>query len=108
MKNLPSIQSVQSRVRYEETDLKQIITRQAGKSWFWKKHAKKQAGIFDGYASLSTYSGTIPLRGIIEIAFLAGKKHTVILQVPSSTLFFITCFGNNDSDVTPAFAISLS
>jgi hypothetical protein len=108
MKQLPSIKSVQSRVRYEETELKQIVSKQTGKPFFWRKPVKKSVMLVDGYAMLSTYSATVPLRGMIEITFLADQAHTVILQVPSSTYFFITCLEQDELASIPAFAISLS
>jgi hypothetical protein len=108
MKQLPSIRSVQSKVRFVETELKRIITKQVGNTWLWKRNANKPAMIVDGFATLSTFSITVPLSGTIEIAFLADKGKVVTLQVPSSTHFFVTCINRNDSPSIPAFAVSLS
>lgn len=107
MKQIPTIHSVQCRVRYEETELKRLIHKQAGSGWFWKRNTNSSRRNVDGYATLSTFTAPISLGGVIEIA-ISGKENFIILQVPSFTRFLMTCIEQNENDSIPAFAVSLS
>jgi hypothetical protein len=88
--------------------MKRILHKQIGNTWFWKRNTNKPAMIVDGFATLPTFSVTVPLSGVIEIAFLTNNEKTVVLHVPSSTRFFVTFIDRNDEYSTPAFAVSLS
>lgn len=108
MKQLLVIKSVQSRVRYDEAELKRIIDKKAGNRWWQFKKPFKSIVLVDGFATMPTLSVTVPLSGTIEIASLAAKRKIVLLRVPASTCFFVTCVERNNNRYTPALAVSLS
>ncbi|HEU4902699.1 MAG TPA: hypothetical protein VFT06_07895 [Flavisolibacter sp.] len=108
MKQLLVIKSVQSRVRYNETELKRIIDKKAGNGWWHFKKPFQSIMVADGFATMPTFSVTVPLSGTIEIASLAAKGKVVLLQVHTSTRFFVTCVERKNHHCIPALAVSLS
>ena len=108
MKKQPVIQSVQSRVRFVESELKRLINRQQWKGWFWKRTVRLATGIPDGYTALSTFSVTVPLSGTVAIGTLDRTGNVVTVQVPSSTHFLVTCIYQPVGSYQPELSVSLS
>ena len=107
MKQLVVIKSVQSRVRYEESEVQRIINKQVGNNWWRFRKRCKTTAIIDGFATFSTVSVTVPLRGMIEIVFLATRGEITYLQVPSTT-HFVATFIERKNHFTPVLSVSLS
>lgn len=107
MKQLVVIKSVKCRVRYDESKVKRLINKQARNIWWRFQKRCKPSVTVDGFATFASLSVTVPLSGIIEIAFLAATGKIVVLQVPSSTQFFVTCVERNNCFTTD-LAVSLS
>ena len=110
MKQLPEITSVQSKVRFLDTELQKVLDRKNGIRWFWRRNNEIRPTVMvDGYETVTTSSVTIPLQGIVEICFSCyGEKALGVIHVPVKTHFFITCISRNNGNYFPAMEASLS
>ena len=110
MKQLPEITSVQSKVRFLDTDLHKLLDRKNEIRWFWKRNNEIKATVMiDGYETIKSTSVNILLKGIVEICFSGhNKKDIGVIFVPARTHFLVTCISRNNGNYFPAMEASLS
>ena len=110
MKQLPEITSVQSKVRFLDTELQRVLDKKNGVRWFWKRSNEARSTVMvDGYETIKSSSVTLPLQGIVEICFsCVDEKAIGVIHIPVRTHFLITCISRNNGNYFPAMEASLS
>lgn len=110
MKQLPEITSVQSKVRFLDTELQKVLDRKNENRMFWKrKNEAKSTVMVDGYETINSSSVNIVLKGIVEICFSCHAEKAVgVIHIPVRTQFLITCISRNHGNYFPAMEASLS
>jgi len=110
MKQLPEITSVQSKVRFLDTELQKVLDRKNGIRWFWRRNNEvKSTVMVDGYEIITSSSVNIQLQGIVEICFSCYNEKAIgVIHIPVRTHFLITCISRNNGNYFPAMEASLS
>ena len=108
MKRLPVITSVESQISFFEEELKKVITKHPGFS-FWKKDPACKKLKFYDFESMSTTSVNIPLKGSIQISFaVPGSNQIQKMQIPVRTYFFVSCISGKTAGLPESIKASLS
>ena len=110
MKRLPQITSVESKLRFLNTELQRVIDSHSKTRKLWKRkgEATLQATI-DGYETFNSCSVNIPLQGTVEIFFSNfNEKAPTLISVLTRTRFLITCIRSGNGNYFPVMEASLS